>query len=134
MAADSLDRGAKEGSLPAAAEREVVVERFRRYTSTGYIRNQLLVLEGGGGGGGGKIASEAVASNGLGLANGSARKAAVVVDPGISQQMDTQLEQVREARMKGYEGDSCGECGNFTLVRNGTCLKCVTCGSTSGCS
>ena len=38
------------------------------------------------------------------------------------------------ARMKGYEGDSCGECGNFTLVRNGTCMKCDTCGSTSGCS
>ena len=39
-----------------------------------------------------------------------------------------------EARMKGYEGDPCGECGNFTMVRNGTCLKCDTCGSTSGCS
>ncbi|GAA0531596.1 ribonucleoside-diphosphate reductase alpha chain [Rhizomicrobium palustre] len=39
-----------------------------------------------------------------------------------------------EARMKGYEGDACGTCGNFTLVRNGTCMKCNTCGSTSGCS
>ena len=39
-----------------------------------------------------------------------------------------------EARMKGYEGESCSECGNFTMVRNGTCLKCDTCGSTSGCS
>jgi ribonucleoside-diphosphate reductase alpha chain len=39
-----------------------------------------------------------------------------------------------EALMKGYVGDSCGECGNFTLVRNGTCLKCDTCGATTGCS
>ncbi|MGH6888699.1 MAG: vitamin B12-dependent ribonucleotide reductase [Rhizomicrobium sp.] len=39
-----------------------------------------------------------------------------------------------EARMKGYEGDACGSCGNFTLVRNGTCMKCDSCGSTSGCS
>jgi ribonucleoside-diphosphate reductase alpha chain len=39
-----------------------------------------------------------------------------------------------QARLKGYEGDACGECGHFTLVRNGTCLKCVTCGSTTGCS
>ena len=39
-----------------------------------------------------------------------------------------------EARMKGYEGESCSECGNFTMVRNGTCLKCDTCGGTSGCS
>lgn len=42
--------------------------------------------------------------------------------------------QVAQARMKGYEGESCAECGNFTMVRNGTCLKCDTCGSTSGCS
>jgi ribonucleoside-diphosphate reductase alpha chain len=39
-----------------------------------------------------------------------------------------------EARLKGFEGDSCGACGNFTLVRNGTCMKCNTCGGTSGCS
>lgn len=38
------------------------------------------------------------------------------------------------ARQQGYEGDPCSECGNFTLVRNGTCMKCNTCGSTSGCS
>ncbi|MDJ1156696.1 vitamin B12-dependent ribonucleotide reductase [Chelatococcus sp. SYSU_G07232] len=39
-----------------------------------------------------------------------------------------------EARMKGYEGEACPECGNFTLVRNGTCMKCDTCGGTTGCS
>ncbi len=39
-----------------------------------------------------------------------------------------------EARARGYEGEACGECGNFTLVRNGTCLKCDTCGGTTGCS
>jgi len=39
-----------------------------------------------------------------------------------------------EAKMKGYVGESCPECANFTLVRNGTCLKCDTCGSTTGCS
>jgi ribonucleoside-diphosphate reductase alpha chain len=26
------------------------------------------------------------------------------------------------------------ECQNFTMVRNGTCEKCDTCGATSGCS
>jgi ribonucleoside-diphosphate reductase alpha chain len=45
-----------------------------------------------------------------------------------------EAERAAEARMRGYQGDSCGECGNFTLVRNGTCLKCDTCGSTTGCS
>ena len=43
-------------------------------------------------------------------------------------------EKRSQARMKGYTGEACGECGNFTLVRNGTCLKCDTCGSTTGCS
>jgi ribonucleoside-diphosphate reductase alpha chain len=38
------------------------------------------------------------------------------------------------ARMKGYEGDACPTCGHFTLVRNGTCMKCETCGATTGCS
>ncbi len=42
--------------------------------------------------------------------------------------------QIAQARMKGYEGDNCPECGNFTLVRNGTCLKCDSCGATTGCS
>ncbi len=41
---------------------------------------------------------------------------------------------VRLARIKGYEGDPCPTCGHFTLVRNGTCLKCETCGTTTGCS
>ncbi|MDE2445344.1 MAG: vitamin B12-dependent ribonucleotide reductase [Alphaproteobacteria bacterium] len=45
-----------------------------------------------------------------------------------------QMDARAQARMKGYEGDNCGECGNYTMVRNGTCLKCDTCGSTSGCS
>ncbi|HEX9987154.1 MAG TPA: adenosylcobalamin-dependent ribonucleoside-diphosphate reductase [Chloroflexia bacterium] len=46
----------------------------------------------------------------------------------------TRSEQVAEARLKGYEGESCRECGQFTLVRNGTCMKCDGCGATSGCS
>src|SRR5262250_2542371 len=43
-------------------------------------------------------------------------------------------EKRAEAKAKGYEGEACTECGNFTLVRNGTCMKCDTCGSTTGCS
>ena len=51
-----------------------------------------------------------------------------------SSEKDLYARRAAEARMKGYEGDACGGCGNFTLVRNGTCMKCNTCGSTSGCS
>ncbi|MFA6978116.1 MAG: vitamin B12-dependent ribonucleotide reductase [Ignavibacteriaceae bacterium] len=42
--------------------------------------------------------------------------------------------KVQEAIEKGYTGDVCLECQSMTMVRNGTCLKCMTCGSTSGCS
>ena len=45
-----------------------------------------------------------------------------------------QAAQIRVARLMGYAGDACLECGQFTLVRNGTCLKCTTCGATTGCS
>jgi ribonucleoside-diphosphate reductase alpha chain len=40
----------------------------------------------------------------------------------------------QKARYMGYEGDPCPECGSLTLVRNGTCLKCDSCGGTTGCS
>ena len=88
--------------------------------------------------GGGSVA--AAPSNGGGngsthqVAASTSASSAISVSPEIMEQTDEKLDRVREARMKGYEGDACGECGNFTLVRNGTCLKCNTCGGTSGCS
>lgn len=53
---------------------------------------------------------------------------------GHTSMMELSTSRVQIARIKGFEGDSCPECGQFTLVRNGTCLKCVSCGSTTGCS
>ena len=47
----------------------------------------------------------------------------------VREQRDRQV-----AKMKGYEGDACPECSSLTLVRNGSCLKCDTCGATTGCS
>jgi ribonucleoside-diphosphate reductase alpha chain len=44
------------------------------------------------------------------------------------------IQAVLDAKARGYEGEACGECGAMTMVRNGACLKCVSCGSTSGCS
>ncbi|TLY24813.1 MAG: vitamin B12-dependent ribonucleotide reductase [Nitrospirae bacterium] len=44
------------------------------------------------------------------------------------------LTAIKMAREKGYEGDPCSNCKQFTMVRNGTCLKCTNCGETSGCS
>ena len=59
---------------------------------------------------------------------------AVRVDTSVTKTVHDRSSRIREAREMGYEGDSCSECGNFTLVRNGTCMKCNTCGATTGCS
>ena len=67
------------------------------------------------------------------LATGYAEPAEVAPAPSAAPK-STKAEKAAIARMKGYEGESCTECGNFTMVRNGTCLKCDTCGNTSGCS
>jgi ribonucleoside-diphosphate reductase alpha chain len=72
--------------------------------------------------------------DGLALVGAAESAAAIHVSAEVMDAVDTKLSKIREARMKGYEGDNCTECGNFTLVRNGTCLKCETCGATSGCS
>ena len=43
-------------------------------------------------------------------------------------------ERRQQSLMQGYTGNMCSECQNYTMVRNGTCEKCDTCGATSGCS
>ena len=110
--------------------------------SNGYVRSNLYVLSGGAGSTSmasmGASASSASTSSGAtqqvsaGVDLGAA--GAVTVSASVQEKVDTKLDRIREARIKGYEGDACGECGNFTLVRNGTCMKCETCGGTSGCS
>jgi ribonucleoside-diphosphate reductase alpha chain len=51
-----------------------------------------------------------------------------------SQTQDHETTKIIQAIERGYTGDICPECQSMTMVRNGTCLKCMTCGSTSGCS
>ena len=127
---DSLGNGEKEGELPHDPARTIAA--IQKVASTGFVRSSnLLVITGGGKGNG---AAPAETANGLQSASGKSAVAAVTVSETVVSEVDEALERVREARAKGYEGDACGECGNFTLVRNGTCMKCVTCGATSGCS
>ena len=103
--------------------------------SNGYIRTNLYVVNGDGPSTTETTASapaEAVAAAVAPDSGGGV--AAAVVTAAAASASDSVAKRIREARMKGYEGDACNECGNFTLVRSGTCLKCGTCGSTSGCS
>jgi ribonucleoside-diphosphate reductase alpha chain len=123
---DDLGEGEKEGSIEEVREGERAqssIEVIKQISSTGYLRKrlpqELLVLQGG---------AAVPGALGLGTLTGFAvrsetQTASVAV-----------MDERTRARMQGYEGDPCGECGNFTLVRNGTCLKCNTCGGTSGCS
>jgi len=91
----------------------------------------------GNGGGGGAV--KAVRERGFGVPATKAAETTVLaaVETRLATEsaiLPPQVEQVRMARMMGFEGDPCMDCGQFTLVRNGTCLKCTTCGSTTGCS
>src|SRR5262249_4225393 len=77
--------------------------------------------------------------NGNGHANGNGKDGAKFDPLAQSRWTGTGVtvapeEKVRQARMKGYEGDPCPECGQLTLVRSGACCKCDSCGASSGCS
>ncbi|HAD87062.1 MAG TPA: vitamin B12-dependent ribonucleotide reductase, partial [Rhodospirillaceae bacterium] len=143
---DTVGDGSDEGDLPED-DRSGVMEAVAQLTSRGYIRSkQFMVVQGGreasAGGNGGSAGAMRASGNGNGGATGTGAavqraettETVLEVETSVIAQTDNKMDQIREARMKGYEGDSCGDCGNFTLVRNGTCMKCVTCGATSGCS
>ena len=73
--------------------------------------------------------------HGHGNGNGSSGHSAVATTVELKRETYTvTATAIDVARMKGYEGDPCQSCKEFMLVRNGTCLKCMNCGATSGCS
>ncbi|MEO0703631.1 MAG: vitamin B12-dependent ribonucleotide reductase [Pseudomonadota bacterium] len=129
---DDLGRGEEEGvrnfenvSDTAATKS---LEVLKQISSTGYLRKrvpqELVVLQGGGG---------AVALDGS-VDAATAMTAVLTEGNAAVSRGNVALDPVTKAKMQGYEGEACGECGNYTLVRNGTCMKCNTCGGTSGCS
>ncbi|MSP47890.1 MAG: vitamin B12-dependent ribonucleotide reductase [Alphaproteobacteria bacterium] len=133
----AIGSGGQESALPRA-EPKIPVEKVSR----GFVRTNLVVFRGGAASGGDNRSQvihthgATAQGNGAGLAVHSFAQGAtaLAVEPEVMAAVDAKFARRREAKLKGYEGDSCGECGNFTLVRNGTCLKCDSCGSTTGCS
>ncbi len=112
----SLGTGAEEGTLK---NNEIPWKLVKKVSSQGYLRSQ----------------------DGLSVVSSSGEMGAVTAEQAVSSSAssstgisDASMSRVQAARMMGYEGDACPECGSFTLVRNGTCLKCDTCGATTGCS
>ena len=133
---DDIGRGEEEGvsNLRAVEEAKAAkgIEVLKQMVSTGYHRNRVpqefVVYQGGQMAG--AMAARAVALD-------TTLDAAVAVTtrvPEVATAALTPMDHRTKAKMQGYEGDPCGECGNYTLVRNGTCMKCNTCGGTSGCS
>jgi ribonucleoside-diphosphate reductase alpha chain len=113
---DAVGKGEAESTLGDPDDERPEVARN---TSSGDVRSKLTVVHGGG--------CRAPIAEFDGVLAVSAAEEEDYAD-------ELRLERIRAARIKGYEGDSCEECGSFTLIRNGTCLKCDTCGATSGCS
>ncbi|MBK8210694.1 MAG: vitamin B12-dependent ribonucleotide reductase [Rhodospirillales bacterium] len=121
---DAVGRGEAEGA-GFFREGDDPMPAVKRLASTGYVRSRFRVYEGAAGGERARTETAHVYST---------AETAVLFEGTAAVAGPAHNEAAKMARLKGYEGDSCGECGNFTLVRNGTCLKCVTCGSTTGCS
>ncbi|MBE0555089.1 MAG: vitamin B12-dependent ribonucleotide reductase [Rhodobacteraceae bacterium] len=132
---DELGRGDVEGKRnfgevsDTAASKSL--EMLKSISSTGYLRKrlpqELVVFQGG-------MGATALSTG----TDPSAALAMLVPETmGGSSAISSgtvSMDARTKAKMQGYEGDPCGECGNYTLVRNGTCMKCNTCGGTSGCS
>jgi ribonucleoside-diphosphate reductase alpha chain len=157
---DALGKGVEEGKVPAQGTARYVSRGLTRSRTDklvvmpGGTPSPALAGEGRGGGTGGAASSKVTS---IAAAGPSARahgvEGATALKPERAPSPTEALENLpwsrtdaraeakalaaekrAEAKAQGYEGEACGECGNFTLVRNGTCLKCNTCGSTTGCS
>ncbi len=110
-------------------------EAIARIASSGFVRGNLRLLQGGGVDADRTESSPPRIHGRHGDGGGTAAGTALAVSDSLdTAAQDERLAQARLARLKGYEGDPCPSCANFTLVRSGTCLKCDTCGSTTGCS
>lgn len=141
-----VPKGASFDDLGSADERQTNVtepsersaskslEVLKQVASTGYMRKrlpqELIVLQGG-------VGAVALSGDPIAALNTlvpATAQAAFSVGATALATGTVTMDARTKAKMQGYEGEACGECGNYTLVRNGTCMKCNTCGGTSGCS
>jgi ribonucleoside-diphosphate reductase alpha chain len=138
---DDLGRGEEEGKRnitdvsESAASKSLEV--LKQVASTGFVRKRVpqgFTLLQGGGAGATAFATGTDAVGTLSMLVPESR-AAGFAESASSYALGTAATDLRtKAKLQGYTGDSCSECGNFTMVRNGSCLKCQSCGATTGCS
>lgn len=137
---DDVGRGEEEGVSNVSELSDTAATRslevLKQISSTGYLRKrlpqELVVLNGGG-----NISvdnSDAVKNLATLVPETAGATVSDVATSASVTAAVAPMDERAKAKMQGYEGDPCGDCGNYTLVRNGTCMKCNTCGATSGCS
>ena len=142
---DDLGGGSDEGRPNVAEPSENAasksLEVLRQISSTGYLRKrlpqELTVFQGGIGAtvlAGGVDPVLALNTLVPETAQAAMGVQAFAVGATALATGSISMDARTKAKLQGYEGEACGECGNYTLVRNGTCMKCNTCGGTSGCS
>ena len=135
---DELGRGEEEGkrNFTEVAEPNPSLDFLKQISSTGYLRKRVpqeLVAHQGGFG----ATALATGTDPVTTLNMLVPEARV---SGFSESASTYAigavttDARTKAKLQGYTGDACGECGNYTMVRNGSCLKCNSCGGTTGCS
>jgi ribonucleoside-diphosphate reductase alpha chain len=141
---DDLGRGEEEGVSNVSEISENAASRslevLKQISSTGYLRKRLpqeLVVFQGGQNGMNELmrtGTDPVGALQTLVPETSFRASASVTTTTAVASGTVAMDARTRAKMQGYEGEACGDCGNYTLVRNGTCMKCNTCGATSGCS
>ena len=139
---DDLGKGVEEGVSNVSELSDTAasksLEVLKQISSTGYLRKRLpqdlVVLQGDMADANASLLGAEIDIQTL-EPNLTVDVAAVGAAPTVSiPKGSVSMDARTKAKMQGYEGEACGECGNYTLVRNGTCMKCNTCGGTSGCS
>ena len=122
---DDLHKGDEGTNVADVSEDSATksLEMLKSISSTGYLRKRLPQ----------ELMTLKPSAEGAPMALDVTTEADAVVSEPVAAPVTTMDERTK-AKMQGYEGEACGDCGNYTLVRNGTCMKCNTCGATSGCS
>jgi ribonucleoside-diphosphate reductase alpha chain len=122
---DDLHKGDEGTNVSNVTEDSATksLEMLKSISSTGYLRKRLPQ----------ELMTLKPSVEGAPMALDVTTEADAVVSEPVAAPVTTMDERTK-AKMQGYEGEACGDCGNYTLVRNGTCMKCNTCGATSGCS
>ena len=122
---DDLHKGDEGTNVSNVTEDSATksLEMLKSISSTGYLRKRLPQ----------ELMTLKPSVQGAPMALDVTTEADAVVSEPVAAPV-TAMDERTKAKMQGYEGEACGDCGNYTLVRNGTCMKCNTCGATSGCS